>query len=74
MMHFEMNYNSLAECYAKLRGYLTISDLGRKARVVVDIDETSPFDGSWIMVPESDEKADGKVVKLTSDMTSKDNF
>ncbi|MBO4718994.1 MAG: hypothetical protein J5658_03870 [Prevotella sp.] len=68
MKHFELNYDSLAECYAHLRARLTISDLGRKARVVVDIDETSPFDGTWIEVPESEERADGKVVKLEKEI------
>ena len=62
-MHIELNYNSLAECYAHLRELLTISDLGHKARVVIDIDLDSPFDGSWITVTDMSGKFEGKVVK-----------
>ena len=55
MKHIEMCYDSLAECCAKLResDLITISDLGHKAKVVIDIDRDSPFDGSYIKVPDT---------------------
>lgn len=61
MKHIEITCNSLAECYAKLRelrqsDLIYLSDLGRKARVVIDIDTDAPFDGSYIRVPKEDEK------------------
>ena len=58
MKHIEVSCNSLAECYAKLRDsdLLYVSDLGRKAKVTIDIDTDSPFDGSWIHIPDPTEK------------------
>lgn len=56
MKHIELNCNSLAECYARARELLTLSDLGHKASVTIDIDTKSPFDGSWIYVPDNTEK------------------
>ena len=53
MKHIEMTCNSLAECYARLREseLLTISDLGKRTKVTLDIDTDSPFDGSYIQIP-----------------------
>lgn len=63
MKHIELNCTSLAECYAHARELITISDLGHSAKVVIDIDTDSPFDGSWIKVtdttPVVGEKKDG---------------
>ena len=58
MKHIEMTCNSLAECYARLREseLLTISDLGKRTKVTLDIDTDSPFDGSYIQIPEEDKK------------------
>lgn len=58
MKHIEMTCNSLAECYARLREseLLTISDLGKRTRVTLDIDTDSPFDGSYIQIPGEEEK------------------
>ena len=54
-MHIELNYPSVAEAYCKLREMLTIADLGHSVRAVIDIDRNSPFDGSYISVPDSSE-------------------
>lgn len=53
MKHIELTCNSLAECYSKLRESetITISDLGKKTKVTIDIDTDSKFDGSYIRVP-----------------------
>jgi len=53
MKHIELTCNSLAECYSRLREsyMITISDLGKRARVAIDIDTDSKFDGSYIRVP-----------------------
>jgi len=63
MKHIELNCASLAECYARARELITISDLGHSAKVVIDIDTDSPFDGSWVKVtdttPVVGEKKDG---------------
>ena len=55
MKHIELNCNSLAECLARIREseLITLSDLGHKASVTIDIDTKSPFDGSWIHVPDN---------------------
>ena len=54
MKHIEMTCNSLAECYARLRSsdLIYISDLGHKATITIDIDLDSPFDGSYIEIPD----------------------
>lgn len=54
MKHIEINCNSLAECYARLResDLIYVSDLGHKAFVAIDIDTDSPFDGSYIHIPD----------------------
>ena len=56
--HIEIYCNSLAECYARLResDMIYVSDLGKKAKVVIDIDTDSPFDGSFINILESKEE------------------
>ena len=58
MKHIEISCNSLAECYARLRecDMIYVSDLGHKARVVIDIDIDSPFDGSFINIPNNDKE------------------
>lgn len=58
MKHIEISCNSLAECYARLRDsdMIYISDLGKKAKIVIDIDTDSPFDGSFIHIPESEKE------------------
>lgn len=58
MKHIELNCNSLAECLARIRDsdFLTLSDLGHKASVTIDIDLDSPFDGSYIKVPDNSKK------------------
>ena len=58
MKHIELNCNSLAECLARIResDFITLSDLGHKASVTIDIDPDSPFDGSWIRVPDNTER------------------
>ena len=52
--HIEISCNSLAECYARLRDcdLISVSDLGKKAKIVIDIDTDSPFDGSFINIPD----------------------
>ena len=52
--HIEISCNSLAECYARLRDcdLIYVSDLGKKAKIVIDIDTDSPFDGSFINIPD----------------------
>lgn len=62
MKHIEITCNSLAECYARLResDFITISDLGKKTSVTLDIDTDSPFDGSYIYVPDYSKKDDEK--------------
>lgn len=54
MKHIEISCNSLAECYARLRDcdLIYVSDLGKKAKIVIDIDTDSPFDGSFINIPD----------------------
>jgi hypothetical protein len=54
MKHIEINCNSLAECYARLMesDLIYVSDLGHKAFVTIDIDTDSPFDGSYILIPD----------------------
>ena len=54
MKHIEVSCNSLAECYARLRDceLIYVSDLGKKAKIVIDIDTDSPFDGSFINIPD----------------------
>lgn len=56
--HIEISCNSLAECYARLResDMIYVSDLGKKAKIVIDIDTDSPFDGSFINIPEYKEE------------------
>jgi hypothetical protein len=58
MKHIEISCNSLAECYARLResDLITISDLGKATKVTLDIDTNSPFDGSYIKVPDCSDK------------------
>lgn len=58
MKHIEISCNSLAECYARLRDceLIYISDLGKKSKIVIDIDTKSPFDGSFINIPECEEE------------------
>ena len=58
MKHIEISCNSLAECISKLKqsDFLDISDLGHKAKVVIDIDTKSPFDGSFINIPGYDKE------------------
>lgn len=58
MKHIEITCNSLAECYAKLREseLITISDLGKRTKVTLDIDTDSPFDRSYIQIPGEDEQ------------------
>ena len=56
MKHIELNYPSLAESYAHAREMITLGDLGHKAKVVIDIDVDSPWDGSFICVPDSSKK------------------
>lgn len=58
MKHIEISCNSLAECYARLRDceLIYVSDLGKKSKVVIDIDTDSPFDGSFIHIPECEEE------------------
>ena len=62
MKHIEISCNSLAECCALLKQneMITISDLGHKAKVVIDIDVASPFDGSYIKVPDYSDKVNVK--------------
>ena len=62
MKHIEVSCNSLAECYARIRQseFLYVSDLGHKAKVVIDIDTDSPYDGSFIHIPDYSEKITGK--------------
>ena len=50
MKHIELNYPSLAEAYAHAREFITLSDLGHKASIVIDIDTDSPYDGRFIKV------------------------
>ena len=66
MKHIEITCNSLMECYAKLRqsDLLYISDLGHKAKVTIDIDTDSPFDGSYINVPDYSEKVKPEKPKM----------
>lgn len=66
MKHIEMTCNSLAECYARLRDsdLIYISDLGKKTKVTIDIDTDSPFDGSWLYVPNSTIKEEQKTEEL----------
>ena len=54
MKHIEVSCNSLAECYARIlqSEFLYVSDLGHKAKVVIDIDTDSPFDDSFICIPD----------------------
>ena len=58
MKHIEISCNSLAECYARLResDMIYVSDLGKKAKVVIDIDTDSSFDGSFIHIAESEKE------------------
>lgn len=53
MKHIELNYPSLAECYSRASELIKVSDLGHSAKVVIDIDLDSPFDGSFIHVPKT---------------------
>ena len=55
-MHIELNCNSLAECYARAKELIRVSDLGHKTRMVIDIDTTSEWDGSWIHIPDTTDK------------------
>ena len=58
MKHIEITCNSLAECCARLRDsdLIYLSDMGHKTKVTLDIDLDSPFDGSYIRVPDYSEK------------------
>ena len=56
MKHIELNCNSIAECYARALELINLSDLGHKAKVVIDIDTKSPWDGSYLRVPNTTEK------------------
>ena len=56
MKHIELNYGSLAECYARALELIHISDLGHKTNVVIDIDTDSPWDGSFLRVADYSEK------------------
>lgn len=62
MKHIEISCNSLAECYAMLRDsdLIYVSDLGHKAKVTIDIDTSSPFDGSCIKIPDYSDKVEVK--------------
>lgn len=55
--HIELNYPSLAEAYSHAREMITIGDLGHSARIVIDIDLDSPWDGKFIHIPDSTEDA-----------------
>ena len=61
-MHIELNCNSLAECYARALELIRLSDLGHKSKVTIDIDTESPWDGSYLRVPDYSEK-----IKLNQD-------
>ena len=61
-MHIELNCDSLAECYARALELIHLSDLGHKSRVVIDVDTTSPWDGSYLRVPDYSDK-----IKLNQD-------
>jgi hypothetical protein len=54
--HIELHYSSLAECYAKVRELLYISDLCHEAWVTIDIDTDSAFDGSFLKVADYSDK------------------
>ena len=58
MKHIEITCNSLAECCSRLKesDLIRLSDLGHKAKVIIKIDLDSPFDGSYIRVPDYTEK------------------
>ena len=56
MKHIELNCGSLAECYGMALELIHLSDLGHKAKVVIDIDTDSPWDGSFIRDPDYSEK------------------
>ena len=56
MKHIELNYDSLAECYAKALDLIYLSDLGHKAKVVIDIDTDSPWNGSFLHVTDYSKK------------------
>ena len=60
MKHIELNCASLAECYARSRELICISDLGHAARVTIDINTDSPFDRSWIQIPDYTERINAK--------------
>lgn len=51
-MHIELSAPSLAECYGKFMSldYVKVTDLCHAAKVVIDIDLDSPFDGSHLKV------------------------
>ena len=53
-MHIELSAPSLAECYAKFMSldYVKVTDLCHAAKVVIDIDLDSPFDGSHLQIKE----------------------
>ena len=48
--HIELNCKSLAECLARAREMVTVSDLMHRASVVIDIDTDSKPDTSYIKV------------------------
>lgn len=49
--HIELNCNSLAECYARAKDLISLSDLGLPAKVTIEIDTDGPYDSSYILVP-----------------------
>ena len=55
MKHIELSYPSLAEAYAHAREMITIGDLVHKAKITIDIDLDSPWDGKYIHIPDSSE-------------------
>lgn len=56
MKHIEMSCPSLAEAYAHAREMITIGDLGHKAKITIDIDLDSPWDGKYIHIHDSSDE------------------
>ena len=61
--HIEMHYPSLAEAYAHLRSMITIGDLGHDAKITIDINLDSPFDDSYIHIPDVTKKIEDEKEK-----------
>lgn len=60
MKHIELNCNSLAECYARARELISLSDLCLPAKVTIEIDTDGPYDSSYIKIPSYESKEDSK--------------